>query len=521
MKYTCMLIFLGVIITFSTAAYSAPLADYRFQVEKNISHVYINKDGSVDIEYKITFLNHGKPIDVVDIGLPHSGYRLGSAKAHIDGYPLTEIKRSSYIAVGVEVHLEGRAIPAGQRGTLYFRINNPKMVFPDSENPDYASMQFAPTWFDPGLSVGTTYLEINVYFPPGVTGQETKYHYNRYTRDRYINGRLVFTWINHKARQKKQGVGVSFPKKYIEKVFDPSEVEFVDSSAQRKPFNWGSFLEWMPFIIFPLIFVLGAIAVAVTKRYKRMQYLAPEAKIEGLGPCRDLEPVEAAVVMALPLSRIIALILMRLVQKGCVEVLQVQPLRVNVHRAEGSDLKKYEKSVLKALAPKEGDTERDKERRLSNAVISLIEDVREKLKHGYSQKATAEFYRGKIDYMWGKLEQDPKLEHLAWIALDENCADKVEESPVKRRKLEHLWEDNYGGFFRPRYRVRNFYYWLDDVQDDMVRDNSSFTMGVSKSTNPTAWIQSSSWSSGGGGGGGFSCACACAGCACACAGGGR
>jgi hypothetical protein len=520
MKVSSILFILGLILVFSTPVYGAPLADYRFQVEKNISHVYINKDGSVDIEYYITFLNYGKTIDVVDIGLPHSGYRLSSAKADIEGYPLTKIKRSSYIAVGVEVHLEGKAIPAGQKGTLHFRINNPKMIFPDTENAEYASMQFAPTWFGTDFTVGDTYLEVNVHFPPGVTGQETKYHYNRYTRDQHINGRLVFTWINYKARQKKQGVGVSFPRKYVEEVFDPSEVEFVDSTAPRRPFNWGAFLEWAPYVIILLIVVIGAIVGGITKRYKRMQYLPPETKIEGLGPRKDLEPAEAAIVMELPLSRVVALMLMQLVQKGCVEVLQVHPLRVNVLRKEGSDLKPYELSVLKALAPQKIDTQKAKERRLTNSAVKLIEVVRKKLKRGYSRKATADFYRGKIDYMWSKIEHDPQLEHLGWIALDEDCAKKVEENPARRRKLERMWEDNYHDFFRPRYRDRNFYYWLDDVQDDMVRDNNSFTQGVSRSTNPSAWIQSSSWSSGGGGGG-FSCACACAGCACACAGGGR
>lgn len=489
---------------------------YRFQVDRNISHIYVNKDGSIDIEYYITFRNMGDPIDIVDIGLPHTGYSLRTATADIDGYVLTDIRRSTEVGIGVEVHLGRHAIPSGQTGVFHFRINNPKMVFPDTEDPEYASVQFAPTYFGSRFTVGSTYLEVNVHFPVGVTGRESKWHYVQYTRDSQVDGRLVFTWVNESASQKKYGVGVSFPRKYVDEVFDSSEVSFKPGSS----FNWGNILEWLPFIIFGLVVIIGIIGGTVAKRQKRMRYLAPEARIEGLGVRKDLDPVEAAVVMELPLSRIMVLILMRLIRKGCVEVLQVHPLRVNVLRKDGSDLTRYEKSVLKAFKPSKSASEKTRERRLTNAVVHLIEDVRDKLKKGYSRKATAEYYRGKVDYMWEQLERDPQVQHLAWLALDEDCSKKVSEAPARRKKVERLWEDNYGGYFRYHQYHRNPYLWMDDIEDDVVPDNSRFTHGVSKSTNPTAWITSSGWSSGGGGGG-FSCACACAGCACACAGGGR
>lgn len=519
MRFLKASVFLALVILPLFAGCTGSTPNYKFKVEKNISHVYINDDGSIDIEYHITFENLGDPIDVVDIGLPHDGYRLDTARADVNSFPLNDIDHSSYIAVGVEVQLGEHAIPRSHSGTLNFRINNPKMVFPDTEDSKYASMQFSPTWFYPPFVAGTTRVEVHVHFPAGVSGNETKYHAVPPTFDTYAGDRLIFTWVKEAARQEKMMVGVSFPKKYVDKVCDPSEVTFVESMEPTEPFNWGALAAWLPYIIIITIAVLGSLGGAIAKRTKRMHYLPPETRIEGLGPCRSLDPIEAAIVLELPLSRIVALAMMQLIQKKCIEVKQVHPLRVHILDKDKPGLKAYEESILKALDPAKYDDEKARERRLHNAVTKLIEGVRDKLKKGFSRKATADFYRGKIEHMWGRIERDPQFEHLAWIALNDDYVKEIEESPAKQEKLEPFWRDGYYDYFPSQYRRRSMYYIFDDFEEEIVPDNTGFTHVVSKVTNPTAWIQSSGWSSGGGGGG--SCACACAGCACACAGGGR
>jgi hypothetical protein len=63
---------------------------------------------------------------------------------------------------------------------------------------------------------------------------------------------------------------------------------------------------------------------------------------------------------------------------------------------------------------------------------------------------------------------------------------------------------------------------IQNFSSKVVGDITSFTSGVTNSTNPVPKPPPSSGRSGGGGGGrSCACACACAGCACACAGGGR
>ena len=66
-----------------TALPGAWAQDYRFSLDRNISHVIVNRDGSADIEYWLTYTcdSGAHPIDIIDVGLPKRGYNLSSAQA--------------------------------------------------------------------------------------------------------------------------------------------------------------------------------------------------------------------------------------------------------------------------------------------------------------------------------------------------------------------------------------------------------------------------------------------------------
>ncbi|HUW15196.1 MAG TPA: hypothetical protein VM537_36115, partial [Anaerolineae bacterium] len=73
--------------------------DYSFTVDSNISSVYVQEDGSVDIVYDITYTNDpgAHVIDIADIGLPNDYYDLSSATATIDGKPVVGIYKSEWL----------------------------------------------------------------------------------------------------------------------------------------------------------------------------------------------------------------------------------------------------------------------------------------------------------------------------------------------------------------------------------------------------------------------------------------
>ncbi|MFX1319648.1 MAG: hypothetical protein ACFE9O_10985, partial [Promethearchaeota archaeon] len=82
--------------------------NYDFTVNNETVQVFTETDGSVTINYSITFTNYGTDFDYIDIGFPNDYYNLGSVTAYwsLEGAPfveLTDIDRSAYIAIGVEI----------------------------------------------------------------------------------------------------------------------------------------------------------------------------------------------------------------------------------------------------------------------------------------------------------------------------------------------------------------------------------------------------------------------------------
>jgi len=163
--------------------------DYSFTVDRNIVAVHVKQDGSIDIEYWITFTGDpgAPPIDVVDVGFPNDYYDFSSVTADIDGVPITDIRRSPALSIGVRGYLGPHAIPAGSTGTFHLVANNPHMVYPDIEDETYASVEFSPTWYGSRYTHGRTHLEVTIYFPPEVGPDETRYHRRKFT-DARIEG---------------------------------------------------------------------------------------------------------------------------------------------------------------------------------------------------------------------------------------------------------------------------------------------------------------------------------------------
>ncbi|NIS62493.1 MAG: hypothetical protein GTO13_17865, partial [Proteobacteria bacterium] len=213
---------LAVVLTLIAPVGGAQAQDYSFTVDRNIVAVHVKRDGSIDIEYWITFsVDPGAPpIDVVDVGFPNEYYNSSSVTADIDGVPITTISRSPALRIGVRARLGPHAIPAGGTGTFHLAANNPHMVYPDTEDETYASMEFSPTWYGSRYTHGTTHLEVTIYFPPGVGPDETRYHRKKFTEARMEGDTPVMTWTNSRAQPDRQYMfGVSFPKRYVSRVF--------------------------------------------------------------------------------------------------------------------------------------------------------------------------------------------------------------------------------------------------------------------------------------------------------------
>ena len=80
------------------ASPSAALAqNYSFEVPVQNVSVFVNSDGTLSLDYVITFANepNADPIDIVDVGMPNYDYELYSISATIEtANPRTPSRRT-------------------------------------------------------------------------------------------------------------------------------------------------------------------------------------------------------------------------------------------------------------------------------------------------------------------------------------------------------------------------------------------------------------------------------------------
>ncbi|MBN1485956.1 MAG: hypothetical protein JXA37_14680 [Chloroflexia bacterium] len=563
-KHLARLLALAVLLCF-VLILTAQAQNYVFSLDKEVVDLWIQSDGSVILEYDLTFRCHvsADPIDVIDLGLPTGDYQISNIRADVDDKPVSRID-TDYQGEGdhgVAIWLGSAEIKAGETGTVHIVVEGlGGMLYQDSDDPNYASLQFSPVWFSSDFTVGDTDLTVHFHLPPGTQPDEPRWHrspddWPEESPRRSLDGegRPTYSWHNPQALPYRSYVfGASFPSQYVD-----------EGAIQKGPSVWGKIASGIagvlcnPITIFILIIMAIAWFSNRAQKRRRMAYLPPSMKVEGVGIKRGLTAVEAAILLETPLNKVLTMILFGLLKKGAITVLENNPLKIQLNEPLPEKLRAYEQDFVAAV--KEDGTL--KESKLRDMMIDLVKAVNNRMK-GFSRKESETYYRDIVRRAWQQVEgaETPEVrgqlfgEGLEWTLLDDGFEDRTRdvfaEGPVF---LPNWWM-----FYRP---------WssalpagtsapststaapslpsgpvqlptlpgadfaasiVDGVQTTAGRIVSSitdFTGGVTKVTNPppkpSSTSSSSSRSRGGGSGCACACACACAGCACACAGGGR
>lgn len=564
-NYWLSLSILAVLLTLLVGA--APVAyaqNYSFSLDREEVDVWIEQDGSVRLAYWLTFTCDAgaHPIDVVDLGLPTGDYRLSDIRADVDDRPVSRVD-SDYQgkgAHGVAVWLGNATIDPGETGTVHIVVERVGgMLYEDSEDADYASMEFSPTWFGSDFVHGTTDLRVYFHLPEGVQPEEPRWHasprgWPQEQPDTALDeeGRVLYTWHHPSAEPDRQYIfGASFPRTYV----DEDAIQTPPSPLLGILSTLGGIfcnpITWM------VVFVIVMVVVAVrSQSRRRMQYLPPSIKVEGVGIKRGLTAVEAAILLETPLNRILTMVLFGLMRKGALTVLDDNPLKVQVNEPLPEKLRPYETAFLEVVN-KSGTLS---ERKLRDMMIDLVKSVNNKMK-GFSRKESMEYYQSIVRRAWQQVEaaETPEVrgerfgQGLEWAMLDEDFEQRTEDIFRGRPIFLPTWWGHYRPWVRtlpgtasapsapsagpgpsmPSGPIRlptlpgadfadRVVTGIESVADKIVGSVTDFTGGVTKVTNPPP-VRSSSRSSSGRSGGGCACACACAcaGCACACAGGGR
>jgi hypothetical protein len=555
-------------LAFTGAAPGAQAQDWLFSVDRNISHVIVNRDGSADIEYWLTFTpaQGAHPIDVMDIGLPNDSYQLSSAQAWYspgigggEEFPLDDIRRSEWLSIGIEVHLDEHTIQPGQQGTIHFRINVKEMVYPDSADENYASVEFAPHYYDSANVRGQTFMEIQFFFPPGVTSEEARYHDQEFDEVDVVGDRLVFIYTYPETTgSTTYKHGISFPKTYVDTVYKAPVVVGGTGTEGGGTSSWFGDLAGCGCPGAVVLIIVGAVAWgAIQSKRRKMAYLPPALSVEGVGIKRGLTAVEAAILLELQLNRILTMILFGLLKKKAVVVQSDDPLKLEAVSPPPPELRPYEEGFLQSIK-QDGTLD---ETKLQEAVVELVKGVNAKMK-GFSRKETVAYYKDIVKRAWDQVsaETTPEVKSkrfdrdLEWMMMD----DEFEERTDRTFRTGPVFMPPWWAYYRP---------WVPTVRTaqggggrgsaspgrasgsrqvtlptlpgaafasavvggmertagGIVSRLEGFTGHVTQRTNPipkssSSGSRSSSFRSGGCA---CACACACAGCACACAGGGR
>jgi len=575
--------------------------NYSFSVPRMLLEVTPNSDASVTLDYTIEFQcsQGAHPIDIVDVGLPHEGYDISNMQASIGGYAATDIRKSQEIDCGVEVHLDPYAIPPGQGGEFRFSCTMPNLIFQDTTNKDNASLQITPTWFDADLLEGTTQLNVVVYLPESVTLDEALYQKKPFSNKMQLQNRNAVVWRWEQTRvDGPHLVGVSFPKRDLERVVRMTKLMLLGKWWRENPtirFFWaiGLFVLF-GFIFFRLtsgtgvtvfIFLLGfsAIAFAISpfleaialpvllfiwwagrrsEAGRRRKYLPPIASVEHGGIKRGLSVPEAAVIMELPLGKVLTLVVFGLLKKDIVRQVQADPLALELvedyhgsqserqaaARENGTVIHAYEQPFLDVF--EESPAVPIEDLNVQEPMKGLIEKAAERMS-GFNLPQTREYYRSIVHGAWtkakaiGDLSQRTQFvdENFLWLLLDDGYDESFSTWHGGGYHYQPIWTRGGAGVGLPAPApvatggrtttgdvAASFAGWSENVTGRLAGTLDPVSLGtagrpgidlsgVDKVTLDVLETMAESSGSGGSGGGG--CACAGCACACACAGGGR
>jgi hypothetical protein len=525
----------------------AAAQSYDFSLDKMVTNVYWNSDGTMALDYLLTFTNQpgGHSIEFVDVGMPNGNFDLNSIRADIGGSPLSI--SSDFQGLGTDgfvVEMGGHAIPSGGTGTLHVFVGSVSRVL-HSDDADYASAVFAPLYFESNVITGSTDLTVTYHLPPGIQPDEPRWHsapsgFPSEPQTGFdAQDRITYTWRNPNADGSQQyEFGASFPKRYIPSGSIVTAPAFNISSDTVFNFACLGFFAFM-FLGIPIL-------TAVGNSRRKLQYLPPRISIEGHGIKRGLTAVEAAILLGEALDKVMTMILFSTIKKNAAQVISRDPLQVDVASPLPEGLHEYEVNFLNAFKTEDA---RTRKADLQDMTIKLVRSVSEKMK-GFSRRETIAYYRNIMETAWKQVEDadTPEVKsqlydkNLEWTMLDRDYNDRtrrVFHGPV----FVPMWWGRYDPSFSrqisrgssssstpsmpsvPRLPGSDFASsvagGMQTFSQKVIGNVNDFTSRVTNVTNPVPKPTGSTGSRGGGGGRSCACACACAGCACACAGGGR
>ncbi len=395
----------------SCACIASAQAQITYTINKEWARIWINKDGSIDLQYNITMTYlSGSPEGIVTVGMPKSGFQVLNA-TDLTGASLQFSDVSQNGDYAVDVYLRNRPPPPNVPNTFIVYAVVPGMIYPDTTNPGNVGMLFYPTTFSTATG-SLNDLRVAIILPEGVNSTEVKYPagtpFNSISL--YATNQIQVYWNRTNwSPSQTFNVGVSFPEKYVS--LPPSGIGI--DLAGVLPF----------FIVIVVIGIAGA-AVLLTRK---SAYVKPQISVEALGAMRSLTAVEAGVVLGLKPVRVLTMVLFGLLLKRKITVTATDPLIKLQKLEEPTDQaitapRYYEIDYLRAIGP-DGTLN---ETMLARTYLGLTDTVNKKLR-GYSREDTVNYYRSVVNQAWTQVTRagTPELKgdaidkNIEWLLADD------------------------------------------------------------------------------------------------------
>lgn len=490
-------------------------AAVAYTVDREWVRIWINKDGSIDVQYNLTLTYiSGSPQGIVTIGMPRGGFRIDSVR-DLAGANLSyrDVSSGSYYAVEVQLRTP---IILNRPNTILLYAIVPGMVSGDTTNPGNVGVLFYPSTFS-GATGDVDNVRVAMILPEGVKSDEVKYLTGVPFNNVFMDGsNLVVYWerVNWPAEREFR-VGVSFPERYV---------------------SLGPDI-WFYVSIGGAVLAAAGLIVVIFARLRKATYEKPRIAVEALGAAHGLTAVEAGIVLDLKPIRVLTMILFGLLMKRMAIVTATDPVikleRLATENKPASALRYYEIDYFKALQP-DGSLN---EMMLARTYLDLRDAVDYKLR-GYSRADTTNYYKSIVDKAWSQVTQagTPELRgdavdsNIEWLLADEQFSERfrvafppdiiiyprpdwwwywrgprlppgpVSTPPTTPTEAKPIPGQDF---------ANNIVLGLEKAANNMVTNVQEFTNRLVPAQAPTAKERSVRGRS--------SCICACASCACACA----
>jgi hypothetical protein len=437
--------FLLIFTSFSSAAVD-------FDIERQDVEINIYEDWSVEIWYYLKIETTDGPHNGIYLGIPDSN--ISDFGASVENQLLT-VEKTTYNGGDVLKIYFPETKYSGDVTEMLVSFWAYDRLYPDQTDDENMGIYFIPaTW--QGRTI--PFQSITYILPEGVMPEDVKFVPN--PDSMFYDDRTVVYFEKTYSTPESFDTNVLFPKMYLV----PENEKRENPSTGGNGNDFSSYFFVIAGFIFFIVIILIIIGVIVSVFKGKKDYKSPEMAMESLGVRKDLDNVEAAVVLEANPIKVINLIVLGLVKKGLGVVESWGPLTMTIIKEEveeealkcpncgaplitGKDKQKcdycgsevevrgrpnhYENQFILQALKKDGSLD---EKGVRIMLENLSKSVNKKMR-GYNRADTMKYYREKVESIWGDIssaseEEKYRIfgEDIGWLMLDEKYDNKIDSN---------------------------------------------------------------------------------------------